>query len=135
RKAPQSTSQTHKESQTESQRPPTKPQLNPPRASTAKLEKPKLPKSALETVIEDARSGDHSLVLGENTIESLQDLLDEMPTFTELKDEDKVQSEEESQGEHLDMPLETDTAVIHRLNLKLQSLVRSINDATTVLTN
>lgn len=57
------------------------------------LTRPKLPKSALETVIEDASSGKESLEFGDDTIESLQALLDD-PTELKTEEEDEAAYEQ-----------------------------------------
>ncbi|KAK2731443.1 hypothetical protein FQN57_003375 [Myotisia sp. PD_48] len=98
------------------------------------LEKPKLPKSALAAVLEDVKSGDHSLILGDNTLESLQDLLDGKQF--DPRDEDFIAKEESSKSNSSSVdgsqkfPSQkvADEAVIDRLNLKLKSLLHSINE-------
>lgn len=52
------------------------------------LARPKLPKSALETVIEDASSGKEALNMGDDTIESLQAILDDPTDLKIEEDED-----------------------------------------------
>lgn len=115
----------------------TKPKPRPVRRPRVELEKPNLPKSALEAVIQEAKAGgDKSLFLGENTIDSLQDLLlDESPDFSEFKkfdlpeaklpESDKSSSDDDTPGTPPEAP---DEAVIDRLNAKLQSLVRNIKE-------
>jgi hypothetical protein len=99
------------------------------------LEKPDLPKSALEAVIRDAKAGqDQSLVIGENTIDSLQGLLDDDLGLPSLKGAgvlDKGSSDSDADtttnANSVTLPA-TDEAVIDRLNGKLLSLVRNIKE-------
>ncbi|EEQ83976.1 uncharacterized protein BDCG_00781 [Blastomyces dermatitidis ER-3] len=112
------------------------------RASSKPLKKPKLPRSALEAVIEDAKSENPGLLLGESTIDSLQELLDENSTILDSKPFIKSESneeegeEDEKEDEAKDKASDqTDDAVVERLNKKLQSLVRSINATQTGLTS
>ncbi|PGH18039.1 hypothetical protein AJ79_00665 [Helicocarpus griseus UAMH5409] len=116
-------------------KPESKSKPKPKGAPSKTLEKPKLPKSALEAVIEDARSGDHSLVLGENTIDSLQDLLDENSNLLDSEPFIKSESEEEEDGTKDGMTFQADDEVVERLNKKLQSLVRSISATQSGLTS
>ncbi|PGH35187.1 hypothetical protein GX50_01999 [[Emmonsia] crescens] len=104
------------------------------RAPSKQLKKPKLPRSALEAVIEDAKSGDHGLFLGENTLDSLQNLLDENSSVLDSKPLITSESEEEDEIKD-EVSTQTDDAVVERLNKKLQSLVRSINATQTGLTS
>ncbi|EEH39792.1 hypothetical protein PAAG_01981 [Paracoccidioides lutzii Pb01] len=103
-----------------------RPEPKPRRAPLKLLEKPKLPRSALEAVIEDAKSGDHSLVLGENTIDSLQELLDEN-SLLDSKAFIKSENDEEEDKIKIETLGQADDSVIERLDTKLKSLVRSIN--------
>ncbi|KLJ09147.1 hypothetical protein EMPG_15445 [Blastomyces silverae] len=117
----------------------TRPKPKTKRASSKPLKKPKLPRSALEAVIEDAKSGNHGLLFGESTIDSLQELLDENSTILDSKPLIKSESSEEGEEEEDDTEdkasAQTDDAVVERLNKKLQSLVRSINATQTGLTS
>ncbi|KAK2772582.1 hypothetical protein FQN53_004504 [Emmonsiellopsis sp. PD_33] len=126
---PQPKTETEPETQSQPQ-----PKPKPKRAPLKPLEKPKLPRSALEAVIEDARSGDHSLMIGENTIDSLQELLDENPAFLDSKPYIKPESDEDDETKD-GLSTQTDDIVVERLNKKLQSLVKSINATQTGLTS
>ncbi|KAG5296730.1 hypothetical protein I7I48_05645 [Histoplasma ohiense] len=101
------------------------------------LKKPKLPRSALEAVIEDAKSGNHDLLVGESTLDSLQELLNENSAILDSKPFIKSESEEEEKSweeETNDVsPGQADDTVVERLNKKLQSLVQSINATQTGL--
>ncbi|OJD15607.1 hypothetical protein AJ78_04160 [Emergomyces pasteurianus Ep9510] len=112
-----------------------RPKIKSKRAPPQPLKKPNLPRSALEAVIEGAKSGDHSLVLGESTLDSLQELLDENSTVLDSKPFIiKAESEDEEDETKHEVPSQTDDdAVVERLNKKLQSLVRSINATQTGL--
>lgn len=116
-----------------------KPQSNLPerreRHQNRELEKPDLPKSALEKVIRDAQNGDHSLVLGENTIDSLQELLEDNPAILEFKSSVDSTGDEIDEAKDIDKPLPANEAAIDRLNVKLQSLVKCINETRNGLTS
>lgn len=94
------------------------------------LIKPHLPKSALETVLEDARSKDHPLTLGDDTINSLQDILDQDSTFIKGEDDSATDDRADLVVSEDVKPLPgTDAFVLDNLNLKLRSLVQSIHEA------
>ncbi|OJD19051.1 hypothetical protein ACJ73_08669 [Blastomyces percursus] len=104
------------------------------------LKRPKLPRSALEAVIEDAKCGNSGLLLGESTIDSLQELLDENSTVLDsrpfIKSESKEEEADEERDETKDKASDqAEDAVIERLNKKLQSLIQSINATQTGLTS
>lgn len=93
------------------------------------LIKPNLPKSGLETVIEDVKADKGSYALGDDTIESLQEILNEQPT------EPKAEEEENGEFEKaiLDKlesakPEERDATDFGGLNEKLNSLVQNIGE-------
>ncbi|EFQ99620.1 hypothetical protein MGYG_02633 [Nannizzia gypsea CBS 118893] len=93
------------------------------------LKEPKLPKSALESILEKERSGDYSLILGENTLDSLKDIL-----------EDKALSEKPGVGQTKIEPsrsfhVDTDEETIDRVNSKLESLLHNISEARAGLSN
>lgn len=98
--------------------------------------KPKLPKSALETVIEDVNSGKDSLDfdVGDDTLESLQAIMDD-PT------EPKTEAEEEAYEKAVLNKLEQARANgqssvdLDRLNDKLASLANHISDVKYGLNN
>lgn len=114
----------------------TKLNRRPVRRGQVELEKPDLPKSALADVIQEAKTGhDHNLTIGENTIDSIQGILNEDSNMSELKNVETLTnqvsaSEKEESGSADDgagLP-KTDEAVIDRLNGKLSSLVRNIKE-------
>lgn len=82
---------------------------------------PNLPKSALEAVIQDAKSNG-SPIMSDDTINSLQEIVD-AGNNESLKDEgpDTLDSEPEN--------LDNGTTTLDRLNNKLQTIIRSIHDA------
>lgn len=59
----------------------------------APLIKPNLPKSGLETVMEDVRADKDSYAVGDDTIESLQQLLEAPPTEPKTEEEENAESE------------------------------------------
>lgn len=104
------------------------------------LVKPKLPKSALETFIEDARSNGNPLSLGDDTIASLEGLMDS----TDDKSPSRfAKMKEEELEKELDA-IKSDTAPnqssdkytnsLDHLGSKLQSIIHSIQDARSGLT-
>jgi hypothetical protein len=111
----------------------------------AELLKPRLPKSALETVIEDAKLNGNPLVLGDDTISSLQELLDNDDNKNRplLKYESDDSTEDVAVGgidntsEPGQLQLQTasgkDIQPYDRINSKLQTLIHSIHDARTGL--
>lgn len=105
------------------------------------LIKPQLPKSALETILADAKA-DNPLVLGDDTIASLQGILDDEPTLfkAEENEEREIKAAPAANKNNstraiapgLDELKELtgkDTAILDQLNDKLQSLVQIIHDA------
>lgn len=119
-------------SQREQSRADEKPERQPQPAkekTRPQLIKPKLPKSGLETVIEDAKADKDSFPMGDDTIESLQMMLNEKPTETKTEEEEEAESKKaileklefaKSKGK--------DQVDLDRLNDKLQSLVQNINE-------
>lgn len=106
-----------------------------PKRSRLPLIRPKLPKSGLATVIEDVHSGKEKLDLGDDTIESLQAIMD---------DPSELKSEEEEKAAYEDKVLKKlalvhatgqDSVDMNRLDEKLQSLVRNINEVKEGLNN
>ncbi|KAM5450142.1 hypothetical protein MaudCBS49596_004516 [Microsporum audouinii] len=93
-------------------------------ARSVQLKEPKLPKSALESILEKEKTGDYSLVLGENTLDSLKDILEDKPISAESGDE-QPKPERALGSFHVD----TDEETIDRVNSKLKSLLRNINEA------
>lgn len=100
------------------------------RAPSIKLEKPNLPKSALASVIEDARSGKGGLDYGEDTIESLRELLEDSTTSSsDTQQAKKPKAEDTDTSKKAITERESEEILIDRLNAKLQSLVKNINEA------
>ncbi|EED19906.1 conserved hypothetical protein [Talaromyces stipitatus ATCC 10500] len=103
------------------------------------LVKPKLPKSALETFIEDAKSNGNPLSLGDDTIASLEGLMDGTDakvssTFAKLKEEE-LEKELDAKRADTTQSQSGDryTKSLDRLGSKLQSIIHSIQDARTGL--
>lgn len=104
------------------------------------LVKPKLPKSALETFIEDARSNGNPLSLGDDTIASLEGLMDSTddkspPRFAKMKEEElekKLDAVKEDTVSNQGSDKYTNS--LDRLGSKLQSIIHSIQDARSGLT-
>ncbi|EEA27443.1 hypothetical protein TMatcc_004267 [Talaromyces marneffei ATCC 18224] len=99
------------------------------------LVKSKLPKSALETFIEDAKSNGNPLSLGDDTIASLEGLMDsadgELPSrFANMKEEE---FEKELDAVKADttptQSFDKYTNSLDHLGSKLQSIIHSIQDA------
>ena len=104
------------------------PEAQPAKRNKTSVIRPKLPKSGLQTVIEDVSSGKESLDLGDDTIESLQAIMDDK---TELKTEEEEEAAYEQEVlERLTLANANgqDSVDIDRLNDKLHSLVRNINE-------
>ncbi|KAI2014342.1 hypothetical protein LOZ39_002324 [Ophidiomyces ophidiicola] len=100
------------------------------RSSSIKLEKPNLPKSALAAVIEEAMSGNNSLGLEENTIDSLQRILEDNSTSSsDLLDSEKSGKGHLSSSQQGNTEQASEEALIDRLNSKLRSLVQNISEA------
>lgn len=99
----------------------------PTNRSRPPLIRPKLPKSALETVIEDVRSGKDTMDMGDDTIESLHAIMDDP---VELKTEEE---EEEAYAKEILKRLEqansnnAPSVDLDRLNDKLSSLAQNIS--------
>ncbi|KAF3386292.1 hypothetical protein F1880_001040 [Penicillium rolfsii] len=90
--------------------------------------RPKLPKSGLQTVIEDVSSGRETLDLGDDTIESLQAIMDD-PTDLKTEEEEEAAYEQEVlKSLKLANANGQDSVDIDRLNDKLHSLARNINE-------
>lgn len=97
------------------------------------LIKPKLPKSALETVIEDAKLNGNPLVLGDDTINSLQELLDDDNHALPNSENENVVAGIDAKELARLQTTEKDTEPLDRLNSKLQTIIHSIHDARTGL--
>lgn len=106
------------------------PSAQPPKTSRPQLPRPHLPKSALETVIEDASSG-KDLDLGDDTIESLQAIMDGP---SEVKSEDTEDDDDEAYRQTVFAHFEEAASKgphdvnFESLNAKLTSLTKHIND-------
>ncbi|KAJ5584447.1 uncharacterized protein N7459_004247 [Penicillium hispanicum] len=107
---------------------PTSDEAKPVKRSRLPLIRPRLPKSGLATVIEDVSSGKEVLDLGDDTIESLQAIMD---------DPSELKTEEEEEAAYEERVLEKlalahangqESVDFNRLDDKLQSLVRNINE-------
>ncbi|KAJ5135585.1 uncharacterized protein N7515_004863 [Penicillium bovifimosum] len=100
----------------------------PERHSRAPLPRPHLPKSALETVIEDASSG-KDVEFGEDTIESLQAIMENGPIETKVEEEDDKAYEAAVLAElEKDISTGNKEVDLDSLNLKLNSLTRHIDE-------
>jgi hypothetical protein len=91
------------------------------------LARPKLPKSALETVIEDASSGKEALNMGDDTIESLQAILDDP---TDLKTEEDEETTYKKMLHRLGLLPQNREGLddYDRIDTKLQSLAHHIEE-------
>ncbi|KAI5309488.1 hypothetical protein KEM55_003135, partial [Ascosphaera atra] len=122
------------------------------------LKKPKLPRSALESVLEDIKKGEADTQAGDSTIESLQKLIDNPEAPVEfkppvVKEESKepidlselvrfVDTKPEEEQE-VTKPEPTDKAspaltvqnqgTVEQLEMKLQSLLKQVNDVQSSL--
>ncbi|CAI7592203.1 unnamed protein product [Penicillium bialowiezense] len=106
------------------------PITQPTAASRAPLPRPHLPKSALETVIEDASSG-KEIDFGDDTIESLQAIMDgPSEVKTKEEDEDSDDAYEKAVVASLEQAAskQPDGVNLDSLNLKLNSLMKHINE-------
>ncbi|PWY84521.1 hypothetical protein BO94DRAFT_536077 [Aspergillus sclerotioniger CBS 115572] len=91
------------------------------------LVKPDLPKSALETVLQDFKSHKDSLDVGDDTIESLQDIIDGQPGELKTEEEDDAAYEKEILKKlELASSGSRNTVDLDRLNEKLKSLAENI---------
>ncbi|EEP82565.1 predicted protein [Uncinocarpus reesii 1704] len=114
----------------EERKEPTPKKVQPKRNPPVILEKPDLPKSALAAVIESVRAGNNEFALGETTIESLQDLLEDTSTsISDTKFPKKTGNISTNTLKAVRPVDEGEEALIDRLNSKLQSLVQNINEA------
>lgn len=106
----------------------TVPELQPTENSRPPLARPKLPKSALETVMEDVNSGKDTLDLTDDTIESLQAII-EGPVEQKSEEEDEEAYEKEVLYRLSLAESKSQNSVdFDRLGDKLQSLQRSITE-------
>ncbi|KAJ5601589.1 hypothetical protein N7510_011123 [Penicillium lagena] len=101
----------------------------PTKRSRPPLVRPKLPKSALETVMEDFNSGKEPLDMGDDTINSLQLILDDSGELKTEEEDDAAYEKTVLEKLELANASETkDLADIDRLNQKLLSLRKNINE-------
>lgn len=91
------------------------------------LARPKLPKSALETVIEDVNSGKEALNVGDDTIESLQAILDD-PTDLKAEEDDETAYEQVLDRLGLGRRNGEGPDEYDRIDSKLQSLAQHITE-------
>jgi hypothetical protein len=110
-----------------------KPDANVEKQPSPELVKPKLPKSALESVIEDAKSNGNPLQLGDDTINSLQGLMDgsegKLSRFGDLDDQDIKEDFDAIELEDSQMDSEKYLQSVDRLSTKIQSIIHSVHDA------
>ncbi|KAJ5924742.1 hypothetical protein N7466_008929 [Penicillium verhagenii] len=114
-----------------------KEESKPVKRSRPQVLRPKLPKSGLETVIEDASSGKETLDLGDDTIESLQAIMDD-PMVMGLKTEEEEEAAYEKEVlEKLAIARSNGSSSVDldRLNEKLASLAKNINEVKKGLNN
>lgn len=99
----------------------------PTKGSRPPLIRPKLPKSALETVIEDVRSGKEPLDLGDDTIESLHAIMDDPVELKTEEEEEAAYAQEILKRLERAKAGDASSVDLDRLNDKLQSLAQNIN--------
>lgn len=98
----------------------------PKTTSRKPLVRPKLPKSGLETVIEDVRSGKETLDLGDDTIESLHALMDDSTEWKIEEEEDEARAQEIVKRLEMARSQDSRSVDLDRLNDKLSSLAKNI---------
>lgn len=104
------------------------PEALPGKESRPPLVRPHLPKSALETVIEDASSG-KDVEFGDDTIESLQAFMDAGPGEGKIEEDDEAYEKAVlAQLENASSKDNNDVVNLDSLNLKLNSLMRHIDE-------
>lgn len=91
------------------------------------LVRPKLPKSALETVIEDVKSGKETLDVGDDTMESLHALMDDPADLKTEEEEEEDYTRDILKRLKLASTKDQSPVDLDRLGEKLQSLQRNIN--------
>ncbi|KAJ5382789.1 hypothetical protein N7517_000700 [Penicillium concentricum] len=102
------------------------PEPHPGKQSRPPLQRPHLPKSALETVIEDASSG-KDLEFGDDTIESLQAFMD-APGEPKIEEDDEVYEKAVLAQLQNASSKGNDVVNLDSLNVKLNSLTRHIEE-------
>lgn len=103
------------------------PESQPTKGSRPPLIRPKLPKSALETVIEDVKSGKEPLDLGDDTIESLHAIMDDPVELKTEEEEEAAYAQEILNRLEQAKAGDASSVDLDRLNDKLQSLAQNIN--------
>ncbi|KAJ5674197.1 hypothetical protein N7462_009636 [Penicillium macrosclerotiorum] len=103
-------------------------EMQPAKRNRPLLARPKLPKSGLETVIEDVNSGKEALDLGDDTLESLQAIMDDKTELKSEEEEEVAYEQEVLERLRLTSSNGHDSVDLDRLNEKLQSLMRNINE-------
>ncbi|KAK4862156.1 hypothetical protein LT330_003294 [Penicillium expansum] len=91
------------------------------------LQRPHLPKSALETVIEDASSG-KDVEFGDDTIESLQAFMDAGSSESKIEEDDEAYEKAVLAQLQNSSSKENDVVNMDSLNIKLNSLMRHIDE-------
>ncbi|KAJ6115844.1 hypothetical protein N7523_006261 [Penicillium sp. IBT 18751x] len=89
--------------------------------------RPKLPKSGLETVMEDMKSGKEDLDLSDDTIEYLHAIMDDQTDLTE-EEEAAAKEQEIVEGLQKGDPNSFPSVDMDRLHEKLSSLARNITE-------
>jgi hypothetical protein len=104
------------------------PHAQPEKTSRPPLPRPHLPKSALETVIEDANSG-KDIDIGDDTIESLQAIMNG-PSEVKIEEQEDDEAYEQAVLASLEKAdsKETDGVNLDSLNVKLNSLMKHIDE-------
>ncbi|KAJ6096199.1 hypothetical protein N7486_006945 [Penicillium sp. IBT 16267x] len=97
--------------------------------------RPKLPKSGLETVIEDVSSGKETLDLGDDTIESLQAIMDDPMGLKTEEEEEAAYEKEVLEKLAIARSNGQNSVDLDRLNDKLASLAKNINEVKKGLNN
>lgn len=113
---------------------PTK-ESKPTKQSRAQVLRPKLPKSGLETVIEDVSSGKETLDLGDDTIESLQAIMDDPMGLKTEEEEEAAYEKEVLEKLAIARSNGQNSVDLERLNDKLASLAKNINEVKKGLNN
>lgn len=114
----------------------TAPEPQPTQNSRPPLSRPKLPRSALETVMEDVTSGKDTLYLTDDTIESLQAIIED-PTELKSEEEDEEAYEKEvlKKLSHAEPKSQGGSVDFDRLGDKMASLAKNISEVKRGLTS
>ncbi|KAJ5541290.1 hypothetical protein N7494_006366 [Penicillium frequentans] len=127
-------------SETSTKKEPPKEEKNPtkeskPTKQSRQVFRPKLPKSGLETVIEDVSSGKETLDLGDDTIESLQAIMDDPMGLKTEEEEEAAYEKEVLEKLAIARSNGQNSVDFERLNDKLSSLTKNINEVKKGLNN